>query len=287
MDRWERIDGESSEWADKPSRSRRSTESSDVGPRRSPIEPKPLPDNLASEIRKAAGDATAHHREMLVVKMQDAVAAYERGRNQEAARLAKQVGDEAPAVPAVRELAGLAAYRAGLWRNAIRHLTAYMDLTDDPDHIPTLMDCQRALSHPRRVSELWTELRQRSPGADIVAEGRMVAAGMLADKGDLDGAISMLATAGAGKALRNPSDRHLRQWYALADLYERAGDTPRAREFFSRVARSDPDAYDVRERLAGLGADKPRRNRKRATVSTSKKNPAPAPRTSKLASSGD
>ncbi|HTX63621.1 MAG TPA: tetratricopeptide repeat protein, partial [Acidimicrobiales bacterium] len=53
--------------------------------------------------------------------------------------------------------------------------------------------------------------------------------------------------------LRNPSDRHLRQWYALADLYERAGDLPRARELFERVARVDHEAYDVLERLDALG----------------------------------
>ena len=69
----------------------------------------------------------------------------------------------------------------------------------------------------------------------------------------------MLATAGASKALRNPSNRHIRQWYLLADLYERAGDVPRARELFERVLRVDREAYDVR--TAGrprTGAQAPR-----------------------------
>ncbi len=44
----------------------------------------------------------------------------------------------------------------------------------------------------------------------------------------------------------------MRQWYALADLYERAGDMPRARQFFGRVATVDPDAFDVRQRLKAL-----------------------------------
>ena len=91
------------------------------------------------------------------------------------------------------------------------------------------MDCQRALHKPKKVVELWSELRHSSPDPDVLAEGRIVAAASLADTGDLNGAISMLATAGASKALRNPSDRHIRQWYLLADLYERAGDVPRAR----------------------------------------------------------
>jgi hypothetical protein len=40
--------------------------------------------------------------------------------------------------------------------------------------------------------------------------------------------------------------------YALADLYERAGDLPRARELFERVASSEPDFVDVQSRLDAL-----------------------------------
>jgi tetratricopeptide (TPR) repeat protein len=213
---------------------------------------------VAAAIRRAADTATAKRREVLVAKMTDAVAAYDRGRYQEAARLGKQVADEVPSVAAVRELVGLSAYRAGRWREAVRQLEAYDALADDVDHLPALMDAQRALGRAKRVAELWTELRRRSPGADVLAEARMVAAGTLADRGDLEGAITLMASAGAGRSLRNPSDRHLRQWYTLADLYERAGDIPRARELFERVQRADPDAYDVTERLRALG---PSRNR--------------------------
>jgi len=255
---------------------------------RSPYKPKPLPADVAAEIRRAADTATAHHREVLVDKMTDAVAAYDRGRYQEAARLGKQVANETPSVAAVRHLVGLSAYRAGRWREAVRQLDAYGRLTDEVDHLPALMDCNRAMGKPRNVARLWAELRLRSPDPDVLAEGRMVAAGMLSDRGDLAGAISILATAGVGKALRNPSDRHLRQWYVLGDLYERAGDLPRARELFLRVAQADPDAYDVADRLVGLGAtrtgatgatrtasDRRRRNRKRTARPKSTKT-APA-----------
>ena len=149
-------------------------------------------------------------------------------------RAIKPVADEAPGVAAVRELAGLAAYRSGRWREASRHLNAYGALSDSTEHLPVLMDCQRALHKPKKVAELWGELRQSSPDPDVLAEGRIVVAASLADSGDLNGAIAMLATAGASKALRNPSDRHLRQWYLLADLYERAGDHPGP-----RVLRAD------------------------------------------------
>jgi tetratricopeptide (TPR) repeat protein len=129
-------------------------------------------------------------------------------------------------------------------------------MSDATNHLPELMDCQRALRKPKKVAELWTELRQSSPDPDVLAEGRIVAASSLAETGDLNGAISMLATAGASKNLRNPAERHLRQWYVLADFYERAGDIPRAREYFERVRHSEPDAFDVTERIRSLGPER-------------------------------
>ncbi|HEY3941014.1 MAG TPA: tetratricopeptide repeat protein [Acidimicrobiales bacterium] len=231
---------------------------------------------MATQIRKAAVTATARHRETLVATMEEAVVAYDRGRYSDAARGAKLVADEAPGVQAVRELAGLAAYRSGRWRDAVRHLEALSALGDGTDHVPALMDSYRALGRRARVSEQWSELRRRSPGADILAEARMVAAGTLADGGDLTGAIALLAGSGAAKALRNPADRHLRQWYALGDLYERAGDMPRARELFGRVARADPEAYDASERLEGLGPERPRRSRRQRPVA--KERPGPVTR---------
>jgi tetratricopeptide (TPR) repeat protein len=174
------------------------------------------------------------------------------------------VADEAPAVAGVRELAGLAAYRSGRWREAARHLQAARELSDSTGLLPILMDCQRALHKPKKVAELWADLRHSSPEPDVLAEGRIVAAAALADTGDLNGAIAMLATAGATKTLRNPSDRHVRQWYLLGDLYERAGDVPRAREYFERVHRADPQAYDVEARLRGLGPERSPRARARS-----------------------
>ncbi|MGH9150025.1 MAG: tetratricopeptide repeat protein, partial [Acidimicrobiales bacterium] len=50
-----------------------------------------------------------------------------------------------------------------------------------------------------------------------------------------------------------PADHHLRAWYALADLYERAGDVPKARELFRRVATCDSSFFDAAERVAALG----------------------------------
>jgi tetratricopeptide (TPR) repeat protein len=93
-------------------------------------------------------------------------------------------------------------------------------------------------------------LRQASPSAELVTEGRIVAAGSLADRGDLAGAIRLLEKARLD--VRRPRPHHLRLWYALADLYERAGDVPKARQLFRRVLDHDRAFFDVAERAQTL-----------------------------------
>jgi hypothetical protein len=48
-------------------------------------------------------------------------------------------------------------------------------------------------------------------------------------------------------------EHHLRQWYVLADLYDRAGDAPRSRALFGRIRAVDLDFADVAARLRQLG----------------------------------
>jgi tetratricopeptide (TPR) repeat protein len=77
-----------------------------------------------------------------------------------------------------------------------------------------------------------------------------VAAGALADRGRLDEAIALLTR--ANRRVDKPKPHHVRLWYALADLEERAGNVPRARALFDRVRREDAGFADVAERLAAL-----------------------------------
>jgi tetratricopeptide (TPR) repeat protein len=97
---------------------------------------------------------------------------------------------------------------------------------------------------------VWAELKQHSPSQEILSEGRIVYAGSLADRGDLYGAIAIMMR--ATSAPRRVRDHHLRQWYVLADLYDRAGNVQKAREFFKRVASIDPEFSDVKSRLSQL-----------------------------------
>jgi tetratricopeptide (TPR) repeat protein len=151
----------------------------------------------------------------------------------------------------VRELLGLALYRLDRWAAAAKELDAYYNLTGSTEEHPVLMDCARAQGRYDRVKELWEELRAVSPAADIVTEGRIVAAGALADQGRLPEAIELLERGPVSPKRVGP--HHLRLWYALADLQERAGNLPAARTLFRRVSSRDPAFVDVAERLAALG----------------------------------
>jgi tetratricopeptide (TPR) repeat protein len=159
--------------------------------------------------------------------------------------------DSHPGVADVRELLGLALYRLGRWAAATKELEAYVNLTGSTGEHPVLMDCARAQGRYGRVEELWEELRAVSPGADVVIEGRIVAAGALADQGRIPEAIRLLERGPVSP--RRIGFHHLRLWYALADLQERAGNLPAARSLFRRVSAHDPTFADVAERLAALG----------------------------------
>ncbi len=154
--------------------------------------------------------------------------------------------DSAPNVAVVRELQGLIEYRLGKWKPATVHLEAFRDLTGTTEQHPVLADCYRALGRYRDVDVLWEELREASPNAALVVEGRIVAAGALADQGRLDEALELLE-AGWNRPKR-PRPHHLRRGYALADLYERSGQGPRARALFGWIAGRAPDFADARQR---------------------------------------
>lgn len=229
-----------------------------------------LPGEVAAEVRKAF-IGTTYMREKMVNTLTRAAEAYDRKRYEEALRLGRVVADATPGVAAVRELTGLGAYRAERWAMAKIHLRAYFVISGDPEHLPLVMDADRANHRYRAVEKAFDELQASEPTAEVLAEGRIVMAATWADQRRYDEAIELLTRAGAAKQLRNPSYRHLRLWYALGDVYDRAGDTTSARELFSRVVIAEPDAYDASDRLSELGATLPRKNRKRRVTPTSKK----------------
>jgi tetratricopeptide (TPR) repeat protein len=184
--------------------------------------------------------------------MAEASEAYDEGRERDAVRILRPLVKAMPGAPSVRELLGLALYRSGQYPAAAEQLEAYVAITGEVDQHPVLMDCARARRDHDRVDELWRELAEVSPGAALVTEGRIVLAGSLADRGRLKEAIALLSRR-ADTSPKRVQEHHLRLWYALADLEERAGKLPRARTLFDRVRRQDASFADVAERLAALG----------------------------------
>jgi tetratricopeptide (TPR) repeat protein len=176
--------------------------------------------------------------------------AFSAGRERDAMRALRPLRDAYPDASAVRELLGLCHYRIGQYAAAAKELDAFVALTDSVEQHPVLMDCNRALGKYRRVDELWEELAAASPSSGLVTEGRIVLAGARADRGRMKEAIATLDRRAAVPA--RVQDHHLRLWYALADLYERAGEIPKARDLFTRVRRYDAGFADVAERLAAL-----------------------------------
>lgn len=158
---------------------------------------------------------------------------------------------EAPELPEGRELMGLTLYRLGQWKDAADHLEAFRELSGSTEQHPVLADCYRALGRWTDVDDMWEELGEASPSAELVTEGRIVVAGAKADQGDLTSAIRILEQ--NWRPPKRPQPHHLRRAYALADLYDRAGRIPRARELFRWVEGHAPDLADVRDRVKALG----------------------------------
>ncbi|MDE3107894.1 MAG: hypothetical protein KGJ42_07040 [Acidobacteriota bacterium] len=232
--------------------------------------PYALPGDVAAEVRRAFL-GSAYQREKIVHTLTKAAEAYDRHRYDEALRLGRTVCDAVPGVGSVRELTGLAAYRADRWAMAKIHLRAHFTISGNPEHLPLVMDCERAVRHFRSVEKIFAELLESEPTAEVLAEGRIVMAEAWADQRNFEPAIDLLTKAGATKILRNPGYRHVRLWYTMGDVLDRAGDLVGAREMFARVVLAEPDAYDAKDRLVELGATPPRKNRKRRTTPVSKK----------------
>lgn len=269
-DPWVRVDDVRDEAASAVSRAKRTPAPAKASGRRKPAGStrKPPSDGPTKERRgrdyrnAGAGTGGAEAKAELVKalgatrgnraneRLREAAHAFERERYTEARTLLKPIAEQAPQAATVRELLGLTYYRLGKWKDAATELEAFRQMTGSTEQNPVLADAYRGLNKHRQVEELWDDLRDASPSADLVTEGRIVMAGSLADRGKLAEAIALLEK--SHRTVKSPQVHHLRQAYALADLYERAGDIARARELFRWVAEREPDFADAPERASAL-----------------------------------
>jgi len=155
-------------------------------------------------------------------------------------------------VAIVREAAGITAYHAGEWAEALGELRAVRRMTGDSSHLPVMVDCERALGRPERALDLAAEAGKDLP-RDIAIELRIVAAGARRDMGQVDAAVVALQGPDLDPAKRDPWSARL--FYAYADNLEAAGRTDEAIRWFLNAAEADLDEEtDAGERAIELGA---------------------------------
>ena len=202
----------------------------------------------ANKIKEQLG-ATA---DRAIERLARALHAFEAHRYSEARKLSMPLLSQVSGIAIVHEVAGLSMYRLGRWQDAADQLEIARGLkpAEVVNH-PVLADCYRALRRYEKVTELWESMKLMSPPAGLLAEGRIVAAGALADQGELQSAVRMM-THGTSDP-HKVQEHHLREWYVLADLYDRAGDVASARRLFVKIQSSEPKFADVADRLNTLG----------------------------------
>jgi tetratricopeptide (TPR) repeat protein len=154
-------------------------------------------------------------------------------------------------IATVREAAGLAAYYAGEWSEALAELRAARRLGGDPGRLAVLADCERALGRPERALEIARSPDVQQLGTDEAVELRIVAAGARRDLGQFDAAVLALQGPDLDAAGEEPWRARLR--YAYADNLLAAGREQDAIRWFLSAAQADADDItDAAERAVEL-----------------------------------
>jgi len=126
----------------------------------------------------------------------------------------------------------------------------------------------------RALAKTFEELEASEPTAEVLARRAHRHGGVAGRPTPVRRGDRTADQGRATKHLRNPSYRHVRLWYALGDVYDRAGDLTSARELFARVVIAEPDATTPKSASVELGTLAPRKNRKRRVTPGVKKKSA-------------
>ncbi|WP_345023687.1 hypothetical protein, partial [Nonomuraea roseoviolacea] len=152
----------------------------------------------------------------------------------------------------VREAAGIVAYRAGHYSEALSDLRAARRMTGSDAYLPVMADCERGLGRPERALDL-----VRSPEAERLdrperIELAIVESGARRDLGQNDAAVITL------QRLPELRDQDAKPWsarlaFAYADALLAAGHQEAATDWFARAMAFDGDGEtDAAERYAML-----------------------------------
>lgn len=161
--------------------------------------------------------------------------------------------ERAGRVGAVREAAGLTAYHAGHYAEALAELRAARRITGDQSLLPVMADCERGLGRPERALEIAAS--PQAAGLDPAArvELLIVASGARRDLGQPEAAALMLRGPWLRPDRRRPWSARL--FYAYAAALAEAGRTAEALEWFGHALEADDEGdTDAAERIVQLGA---------------------------------
>ena len=154
-------------------------------------------------------------------------------------------------VGAVREASGLVEYAAGQWAEALSELRAARRITGQPDHLPVMADCERALGRPERALLVAEDpqVSRLSPAARV--ELLIVVSGARRDLGQSDAAVLTLQVSALDAPPLRPWTARLR--YAYADALLEAGRPDEAWSWFAAATEDDEHGEtDAEERLLEL-----------------------------------
>lgn len=167
----------------------------------------------------------------------EASEAFGEGAYRRAVRKAQQAKELAPRDTTIREVLGLAAYRAGDWQTALAELRTFRRLAGETTHLPVEMDALRAMERYDDVEAAWATLRSRGGKPAVLKEGAVVYASFLIDRGDLNQAWEI---AGSGKTRPRPFEEDLRLWYVAARIAALRSDAAAASRLRNAILEEDP-----------------------------------------------
>ncbi|KQB85670.1 hypothetical protein Cocul_00818 [Corynebacterium oculi] len=165
-----------------------------------------------------------------------------------ALRHARAAKNRAGRVAVARETNGIAAYRAGEWKEALSELRAARRMSGGPGLLALMADCERGLGRPLKALEIGRSEEAAQLDKESAIELGIVLAGARQDLGQHDAAVLTLER--LNPSLTATGLVALRLAYAYGDALEAAGRKEEARPWFERVMALDEDGFfDAQERL--------------------------------------
>lgn len=213
---------------------------------RGDLDVKDLDPSVRQDLRSLAKDnaeAVAKHMIMAATLLADDP--------QLALRHARAAKDRGGRVSVVRETAGIAAYHAGEWKEALAELRAARRMSGGPGLVAVMADCERALNRPEKAIELARDIDPDELDDATRIELAIVIAGARHDLGQHDAAVVELSK--ANPQLDAEGESASRLMYAYADAMLAVGRRDEAEQWFEAAAKADVDGLlDTEDRLKEL-----------------------------------